>query len=222
MSAKATITRSSGLSTGFSGFIAGGGYSGMTKELDDTVAKQATMLAEAFGRDVEIRFNSDRRSGGAWLKDDLPGFAGNAQAGFTARIAAKPPKGKTYHQWLNELGEEHGWGPGMDKVLREAPQEVAISTYIKEAVLKDSSIANSGNLDSRYASQEHSSLREGIAFLKKHVDRSKLNPYTGSQPVGEVEELLPSGTGGPRRRSPRGSSRSRSGRSPQGIRGVRS
>ena len=220
MSSKPIITRSTGLPTGFLGFTAGGGYSGITEELDSVVAKQAKLLAEAFGRDVEIRFNSDRRSGGAWLRDDLPGFIGNVQVGFNAGITAKPPKGKTYHQWLNELGEEHGWGPGMDRVLKEAPQEVTISTYIKGAVAKDPSIVNSGTVGSRYASTEHRSLREGIEFLKKHVDRSKLNPYAGSRVLGEVDEFLSSGVSKPRKRvAPRSHKSGKGG--PSSVRGLR-
>lgn len=48
--------------------VAGGGYSGCTAELDAVVAEAARVLAAAYGQDVEIRFNSDRESGGAWLK----------------------------------------------------------------------------------------------------------------------------------------------------------
>jgi hypothetical protein len=48
--------------------VAGGGYSGCTAELDAVVAEAAQALAAAYGQDVEIRFNSDRESGGAWLK----------------------------------------------------------------------------------------------------------------------------------------------------------
>jgi len=48
--------------------MAGGGVSGSTKELDSVVSKAAAALGEAFDRPVSIRFNSDRKSGGAWLK----------------------------------------------------------------------------------------------------------------------------------------------------------
>ena len=48
--------------------IAGGGWSGVTVELDDVVLQAAGALAAAYGKDIEIRFNSDRHSGGAWLR----------------------------------------------------------------------------------------------------------------------------------------------------------
>ncbi len=66
-----TATRSTGqyLAAGAAVIaVAGGGYQGITRELDETVAEAAALLEQAYGRDVEIRFNSDRESGGAWLK----------------------------------------------------------------------------------------------------------------------------------------------------------
>jgi hypothetical protein len=47
--------------------VAGGGYNGCAAELDAVVAEAARALAAASGQDVEIRFNSDRESGGAFL-----------------------------------------------------------------------------------------------------------------------------------------------------------
>ena len=48
--------------------LAGGGWCGATAELDEMVQQAAEILASAYGRDVEIRFNSGRESGGAWLR----------------------------------------------------------------------------------------------------------------------------------------------------------
>lgn len=63
-----TIERSAGTPIGASGLMAGGGYRGYSAELDALVCEAASALAEAYGADVEIRFNSDRESGGAWIK----------------------------------------------------------------------------------------------------------------------------------------------------------
>jgi hypothetical protein len=168
------------LPTGYGGYIAGGGYSGSTKELDDTVQKAAKLLADAFGRDIEIRFNSHRESGGAWLKDDLSGFSGSCQVGLGAALRAKPPKGRTKEQWYDELSRKHGaWTRSMLDEIESAPRHVVVDTYIAGAIARDGEIVNSGNPDHRYASHDHKSLAEGLAFLKRHVNRSKLNPYTG-------------------------------------------
>ena len=53
----------------------GGGYSGETEELDTAVQSAAKAINQAFGVAIEIRFNSHRRSGGAYmLGDNAPGI----------------------------------------------------------------------------------------------------------------------------------------------------
>jgi len=74
------IERSRGIAVG--GFVVGGGYNGATDELDGLVLKAARLLEREFCQDVEIRFNSDRRSGGAWLKDSRPRFEGSCSLGI--------------------------------------------------------------------------------------------------------------------------------------------
>src|SRR5439155_864627 len=63
------IRRSTGIDLypGYLGPRPGGGYSGATQPLDDAVAGNAEALAREYGRDVQIRFNSDRESGGAFI-----------------------------------------------------------------------------------------------------------------------------------------------------------
>jgi hypothetical protein len=79
------ITRSAGLPTGYPGFVAGGGYSGHSEELDAIVQVGARLLVDHYRRDITIRFNSDRRSGGAWLvTHPMDNFAGNAEIGICA------------------------------------------------------------------------------------------------------------------------------------------
>lgn len=81
-----TIKRSTGVPVRFGeityGF-GGGGYTGITAELDQVVEQAAQRLAAAYGTDVEIRFNSDRESGGAWLR--TPDGA-NADLGICASL----------------------------------------------------------------------------------------------------------------------------------------
>jgi hypothetical protein len=88
-----TIERSTGIALGAGGVIygmAGGGYMGLTPELDAAVSEAAKALAEAYGRDIEIRFNSDRESGGAWLKtaDGYSAHTGICASLVTARTRA--------------------------------------------------------------------------------------------------------------------------------------
>lgn len=62
------IGRCVGISIG-TGYLVGGGYCGKTEQLDEIVKKEAEILEDLYGLDVEIRFNSDRESGGAWVVD---------------------------------------------------------------------------------------------------------------------------------------------------------
>jgi hypothetical protein len=66
-----SIERSVGTPVVHGGIIhgmAGGGYSGCTAELDAVVMQAAGCLAASYAADIEIRYNSDRESGGAWVK----------------------------------------------------------------------------------------------------------------------------------------------------------
>lgn len=77
-----SIERFSGISVpGWAGPRPGGGMRGATKELDDAVAHAAKRLAAHYGRDVQIRFNSDRQSGGAFVK-----LASGKEVGVNARL----------------------------------------------------------------------------------------------------------------------------------------
>src|SRR4051794_25827802 len=80
------IERSPGISTG-AGFLCGNGYRGATEQLDALVKEAARVLEGAYGMDVTIRFNSDRRSGSAWLKTDaVDGVWLNAEVGIGGSV----------------------------------------------------------------------------------------------------------------------------------------
>lgn len=197
---KPEITRSAGLAAGVGGVlggIVGGGYSGATKELDNVVQKAAKMLSKAFGRDVEIRFNSDRHSGGAWLKDDLPGFKGNVQVGLSAAILPKVPKGMTRSEWHRDIAKRVGWGKEFQAEVDRAPLAVVVETLMDDSVVHSPGVLNSGNPGSRYASHEHKSLSEGLKFLLKHIDAAKVNLYKGKQVEVKREGKKSVSTAGP-------------------------
>jgi hypothetical protein len=68
--------------------MAGGGWSGVTAELDEVVLQAAEALAAAYGKDIEIRFNSGRHSGGAFLRtpdgrNDEVGIGANVITAWT-------------------------------------------------------------------------------------------------------------------------------------------
>jgi len=152
------ITRSGG--TVVHGFVVGGGYEGLTKELDATVAQEAEALSKAFGRDVEIRFNSDRNSGGAWLADSLQGFTGNCQVGLTAALVTDWPSDMSLEEYRRR---EH-----------ELPKELRISTMVDQSALIDPDTASQGTDARRYSWRYHETVNSALRWLVANVDKSKL------------------------------------------------
>lgn len=75
--------------------LPGGGYEGITRKLDRAVLRAAGWLGRRFNRPVLLRFNSDRRSGGAWFKDSCRDHAGvSIQA---ALRAPRPTEASAVH-----------------------------------------------------------------------------------------------------------------------------
>lgn len=88
-----SIDRSPGIPIGVSGLRAGGGSHGATDALDSIVQRAAEALSDIYSyAPVMIRFNSDRMSGGAWLKTADPDYiGGNAEVGITAFVSPDDP-----------------------------------------------------------------------------------------------------------------------------------
>lgn len=79
------ITRYSGMNLG-NGFLIEVGYIGITQELDQLVYRAAELLCNLFDMEVTIRFNSNQRSGGAYLVDGRKGIDGNCSIGINATL----------------------------------------------------------------------------------------------------------------------------------------
>lgn len=151
-----TVERSAGLGIPGTPYMAGGGYTGKTEELDAMVRRAAEMLDAAFDADIQIRFNSDRRSGGAWLDDGITGFGGCTGVGLCVDMRHKRPGSMTDEEWWTLPFEE----------MKALPEELEIRTFIRASHLRDPALANSGNEDRRYADNDHPTLEDGLAFLQ--------------------------------------------------------
>lgn len=160
-----TIERSAGTPTGYLiAPLCGNGYSGLTKRLDDTVIEAAKLLAAEFGRDVEIRFNSDRRSGGAWLKNSGKGFDGNCQVGLNAGL---------YKIGANDIP----WESSREyrEKIEALPDKLVISTYIRASALNDPAMATEGPKGHEPSCcKDHRSLPVAMAWLRKNIKREAL------------------------------------------------
>ena len=82
------ITRSTGISPGvaWAGPLPGGGYQGKTKRLDRAACAVAAWLQRHFDCPVEIRFNSYRLSGGAYVYPDGKAGFGLPEIGLGAGL----------------------------------------------------------------------------------------------------------------------------------------
>jgi len=147
-----TIERSPGIGVGM-GYVVGGGYSGATADLDATVQAAAQLLADAYGYPVTIRFNSDRRSGGAWLKTDDPdGIWLNAEVGIGASL-------------ITDDDAAH-WAARYPDMTQAAP---GIYVY-----------AHVGKRVGEYAHVRVDSLADALAYVQTHADLSRLTAIEGA------------------------------------------
>jgi hypothetical protein len=120
-----TIERSTGTPIPGTMLSAGGGYSGVTAELDAVVSQAAEQLAQAYGMDVEIRFNSDRESGGAWLKDAAGrhSWVGICAQLVTARARARWERSAVENETMAETGICTWGGPARPSQRAGAREE---------------------------------------------------------------------------------------------------
>ena len=104
-----TITRSVGISPGvpWAGPLPGGGYQGKTKRLDRAVVRFAEWLRIHLSGPVQIRFNSDRLSGGAFVYPSANGRLdfNTPEIGLNARlITPKDVRGERDRAWQRRDG----------------------------------------------------------------------------------------------------------------------
>ena len=155
-----SIKRSTGYYTGYGGVFAGAGYKGLTEELDAIVVEAAEALAAQYGTDIEIRYNTDRRSGGAWLVDPS---TRNTTLAINAGLSKIIPEGKDI-EWLIDL-DRHD-----HNAYRALPDKLTINTYVIDRALRDPSMADPTNLnDTPYAYVEQPSLEAAMAWLRKNA-----------------------------------------------------
>lgn len=159
-----TITRSTGIHIGH-GYVAGGGYTGVTDELDATVQRAAEALAAAYpGYDVTVRFNSDRKSGGAWLVTDPgDGIGSNTDIGIGASVVTQ-----AMHTYQADDPAYEGREP--------LPP---VGTIFIDAIVGLRVVVGSSKREDRYAMVD--SIEEALAFVQEHGDLGKLVEWRAEQ-----------------------------------------
>jgi len=147
------ITRSAGLTTGH-GYLVGNGYEGKTKELDNKVYEIAEQLKKIFNKNIEIRFNSDRESGGAFIKDD----DGSCTIGIGASLMSSEFQAMSWEEQLNFPMENYN----------KLPKDI----IIYHIVLGDN-IAKPGY--DKY--KDFETAEDAFVFLKNSMDLFVLTKY---------------------------------------------
>lgn len=151
-----TIERSTGtIVPNWGGPLPGGGYQGATEELDALVVEAANRLTAEYNRDVVIRFNSDRRSGGAWLRDH---GTNDTLVGLNAGFRAIRPATMTMDEYID--------------TYLSLPQAIFIDTWTAYATLRDKSLATQSHYKpevDRYAYVGHASIEAAMDWLRANV-----------------------------------------------------
>ncbi len=149
------IERSTGIITG-AGYLAGSGFSGKTEGLDSFIQKEAEILQNLFGKDVVIRFNSDRLSGAAFIKDGK--F--DDSIGLGAQIFNKKQFEMIHADYKSyfELPKEERY------VLENTYDSIRFSVLINPDMVE-------GCITSRY--ENFNTLDNAVEYLKASVDKLK-------------------------------------------------
>ena len=141
------------------GYNPGGGRTGMDPKLDAIVVEAAERLRARYGIDVEIRFNSDRQSGGAYL--NVPFSVGVVAQSVSItelrRLAAK--YGEDAQEDIARMGVDPDGGDG----------QIVLRVYVDAKGLKDPTRANcTGSRPYMYVAA--SDLDDAIAKLDDAYD----------------------------------------------------
>lgn len=150
------ITRSPGTSTGL-GYLVGSGFEGKTKELDNAVLKNAKLLHKTFGKDIEIRFNTNRESGGAFIKDNEY----SCKIGIGASLSSS-----RYHSLTDAEKMELSFEESM-----KLPKDI----ILYHAVLDDSLLNRHGKREDIY--RYFKTLKGAFKWLHRNRNEDAVNEY---------------------------------------------
>lgn len=183
-----TIERSAGILIPGTMLAAGGGYSGVTADLDEVVRQAADQLAQAYGMDIEIRFNSDRESGGAWLKDAAGrhNWVGICAQVVTASARARWERSAVEAETMAETGI-CTWGGPARPSQREGARECAAYDRAMLAECPEGQLTVYAHIDSVACLPE---LRDPLAQLDGWNDMHGGGSSYHHGPAGTVAEAV--------------------------------
>ena len=149
------IERSVGITTG-TGYLVGDGYKGKTNELDTAVVEISKLMEDTFKKDIEIRFNHDRESGGAFIKDN----AFSCKIGIGVRLASS--------KYLAMSRQEKDNLSALD--IRKLPNDVMFYH-----VVIDKNLIKEFNEKDRY--KDFNSLDDAYDWLSENMNMTEVQKY---------------------------------------------
>lgn len=152
------IERTHGSTTGY-GYLVGSGYEGATEALDKAIEQIASSMEQRFKRDIEIRFNSNQRSGGAFIQDNDYSH----QLGVCGYL--------TNHLIENMTPEE------IFDLSQEEQREKYPDDTIKYYYVLNESLRNNPDSDKH---ERYGKADEAFAELEKAMDTDAVNKYLDS------------------------------------------
>ena len=166
------IERSTGIIVPGSPYRPGGGYKGLTDELDKVVQEEAKLLAKTFGYDVETRFNSDRKSGGAFIES----MSKESLVKLGAGLGYKFPKGMDVRSYLKSKGLDFSKASisEIDKVLEELPLGIYIDAFITDNMMKRDETRASTRETGKFIDMKFDSMTEAMTWINENVNTLKL------------------------------------------------
>lgn len=160
-----SIERSAGVPVkiGGIGAVVGSGHHGIG-ELDAVISHAADLLHERFQLPITIRFNSDRESGGAWLKThERDRIGANAEIGISAEIITQRRA-----DVIEEMRERHNedWYPNMPPV-----GTITVTAYLSARVSVYPDLLN----DERYVTLPVPSVEDALTLVSAAADLSRVD-----------------------------------------------
>jgi hypothetical protein len=169
------ITRSLGISPGvpWGGPLPGGGYEGKTKRLDRAVQRFAEWLQARIAGPVQVRFNSHRLSGGAFVypgvDPEAPVSFDTPEIGLGARLVAPPAVVRRRDRaWQRGEGASLPALEWEDCWTERAP--LAYNVLIYPEFLRDSANLGEERPGSRFGYWAADTPQEAYRLLKRLVN----------------------------------------------------
>ena len=156
-----SITRSPGIVVPGTPYMCGDGYTGKTNDLDAAVQTAADRLAKLFGgADVVIRFNHDRESGGAFIKD------GKTDAAIGIGASQYTAESHAYNVWRAEHEPDAFLRELFAKGVEKNKDRVGKITY--DAKIDLAVAENDIEGERKFRCWDFDTLDEAVSFLKAH------------------------------------------------------